>query len=268
MLGTDMNTKLLAAAAFAAFGLTSTSAFAATCVSTGGDGVNTFTANCTQVFGAVTETVKVTTTTLSSIGGFSDSLAAPGFTMIDNFNGTGPNGTGAPVVANGFTVSGGAFDTGNNGVGANPPGDNSQYESVLPTSATSTPFTVTDTGGQLASVSFVMGSPDDGDNNLFNDLSLTVNGLGGTPFTLTGADVWGGAPAGGGNQGAGFLVTYTFVPNTVHSLQFSQTGGPAFEFDNFAGVSVPEPASWALMIMGFGAAGGMIRSQRRKAALA
>jgi hypothetical protein len=33
----------------------------------------------------------------------------------------------------------------------------------------------------------------------------------------------------------------------------------------FAAATVPEPATWALMIMGFGGAGAMLRSQRRKA---
>lgn len=260
MLGTDMNTKLLGAAAFAALGLSATSTLAATCVSVGAVGPDTFTANCTQVIGSVTETVQITTQTLSSVGGFSDTLKPTGFTMITNFN-----GPGIPTVASGFLVGGGAFDTGNNSSGANPPGDNSQYESVLPAS----PFTLTDTDGALSKVAFVMGSPDDGNSGLLNDLSLTISGLGGA-FTLTGSDVWGGQPTGGGDQGAGFLVTYTFMPNTVTSLEFSQTGGPAFEFDNISGMQagVPEPASWALMIMGFGAAGGLLRSQRRKAALA
>jgi hypothetical protein len=35
---------------------------------------------------------------------------------------------------------------------------------------------------------------------------------------------------------------------------------------NLTAVGVPEPASWALMIMGFGAAGAMIRSRRRMVA--
>ncbi|MGZ3375793.1 MAG: PEPxxWA-CTERM sorting domain-containing protein, partial [Phenylobacterium sp.] len=40
-------------------------------------------------------------------------------------------------------------------------------------------------------------------------------------------------------------------------------------FDNLAGtLAVPEPASWALMIMGFGAAGAMLRSKRRQTATA
>ena len=39
----------------------------------------------------------------------------------------------------------------------------------------------------------------------------------------------------------------------------------SFEIDNLA-VAVPEPATWAMMIVGFGAAGAMIRRRRTVAA--
>ena len=45
------------------------------------------------------------------------------------------------------------------------------------------------------------------------------------------------------------------------------SNGKAFEADDFAFKSgVPEPATWAMMIMGFGAVGGMARSARRRQA--
>jgi len=40
----------------------------------------------------------------------------------------------------------------------------------------------------------------------------------------------------------------------------------AFEFDDIAANAVPEPASWAMLIMGFGLVGAAAR--RRKAAVA
>jgi PEP-CTERM motif len=45
-------------------------------------------------------------------------------------------------------------------------------------------------------------------------------------------------------------------------------GGNGSGSDTGAGNGVPEPASWALMIAGFGMAGGMLRSSRRRSACA
>ena len=61
----------------------------------------------------------------------------------------------------------------------------------------------------------------------------------------------------------------------TQDLKFLATGGPKATLPPFAlldGVSltragVPEPASWALMILGFGGVGAMVRSRRRQAIL-
>jgi hypothetical protein len=42
----------------------------------------------------------------------------------------------------------------------------------------------------------------------------------------------------------------------------------SFAFASLGGAAIPEPATWALMIGGFGLAGGVLRAQRRKAATA
>lgn len=231
-----MKTKLFAAAAFAAFGLSATSTLAAT----------------TFYNADHSESVTITAVQLEPAPpGFASYALPAGETMIDDFD--------SPVAA-GFSATGGTIHAypGNPSTDAEPPGDQSAFESV---EGNSSSFTVTDLNGALTEISFYMGSPDS-----YNGLSLTVNGgLG--PIVLHGSDIWGGPSAnpGNGDQNAGFLVTYTFSPNTVKSLTFSSTQN-SFEFDNLSGVSVPEPASWALMIMGFGAAGAMMR--RRKALVA
>jgi len=46
------------------------------------------------------------------------------------------------------------------------------------------------------------------------------------------------------------------------------SNGKAFEADDFAFSAVPEPATWAMMIIGFGGVGSMVRSARRKQAAA
>lgn len=56
-----------------------------------------------------------------------------------------------------------------------------------------------------------------------------------------------------------------FAPNTVALTSTLLAEGPVVRFDVEAPppVGVPEPASWALMIVGFGAAGTLLRKRRR-----
>ena len=135
--------------------------------------------------------------------------------------------------------------------GAPGPVDPTNYASVQ--GGTSATYTML--GGQtLRSFSFYMGSPD-----TFNKLTFFLQGGGSEVFQ--GDDIWGGTPAGTGDRGQGFRVYYDFGGARVTSITFESSQN-AFEYDGLAG-AVPEPATWAMMIMGFGAAGAMIRSRRR-----
>jgi hypothetical protein len=148
-------------------------------------------------------------------------------------------------------------------VSAPPPGDTSYYETVL----TGGSATLTSLKG-MTQFSFYMGSPD-----TYNDVTITVVGVDGKSQMLVGPQIW--CPTnpvpgslcyqGGGDQTVGYTVTYSFSPDAVKSIQFTSTGN-SFEFDTLAGTSVPEPASWALMIVGFGAAGSLLRSRRKMVA--
>lgn len=97
--------------------------------------------------------------------------------------------------------------------------------------------------GDIASISFLWGSPDS-----YN--TLTVNG---TTFSFDGTGLGEGV----------YTLTFTGADRAgVTGLTFSSTQA-AFEFDNVA-VAVPEPASWAMMIGGFAVAGGALRTRSRK----
>jgi hypothetical protein len=68
-----------------------------------------------------------------------------------------------------------------------------------------------------------------------------------------------------GNQlvpGTNRRVFFTAAPGTpISGLRLTSTG-IAFEFDDFAASAVPEPATWAMMIAGFGLVG--VASRRRR----
>jgi hypothetical protein len=214
-------------------------------------------------------------TSLTSYTG--DSLHG-GDTLITDFNSvggtaTGPGGAylqGGAItdLAPGFTFTqdtlaytrdgGAGLDS---GVSAPPPLDNLVNGAYYETVKGGGSATLTSDRG-LKSFSFYMGSPDD-----YNHIKFTFVGLGGATTTLNGTDIWGGTPPGNGDQTFGTTVRYTFGPDAVKSITFTSDTN-AFEFDKLAGTAVPEPASWAMMIMGFGLAGGLLRANRRKQALA
>jgi hypothetical protein len=103
-----------------------------------------------------------------------------------------------------------------------------------------------------------MGSPD-----AYN--SIHLHGLNGYDQVVTGATL----VANDTNQqwSWGKRINLDFGGAKITSIDFNSTD-PSFEVDNFAGAAVPEPASWALMIMGFGGLGAMIRRRRTSATLA
>ena len=98
--------------------------------------------------------------------------------------------------------------------------------------------------------------------------TLTVNTLLGNTYTIVPGTVT-FPNAANGNQfspGTNGLFTFKLGNDRVTSLTFA-SGGNSFELDRLAiSGAVPEPATWALMIMGFGAVGGAMR--RRKVATA
>ena len=181
--------------------------------------------------------------------------------LITDFNSTEG---GALIIAPGYT-----FDQGGNGlaftrdgglgldsgVSAPPPADylvpGAYYETVLGNGGQATLAAATG----IYNFQFYMGSPDDYNRVVF---TFADNA---TPLTLQGSQIWGGSPDGNGDQSQGFTVSYHFS-DAVTGVTFSSGTQNAFEFDKLAG-GVPEPASWALMILGFGGVGATLRSRRR-----
>ena len=72
-------------------------------------------------------------------------------------------------------------------------------------------------------------------------------------------------------QGLGFQTfTFTFTTTVAGSLVFTEEG-PSDQQGNLLDnvkLSVPEPSAWALMLMGFGGLGAVLRANRRRLATA
>lgn len=170
--------------------------------------------------------------------------------------------TAIPV---GFTLTGGQVRNWSDAAGAAPAiADGRHTTSFYLTANAASPATITAAQG-YRTVSFLWGSMD-----AYNTLTL-LDRTGAAIASYTGLDVW---PPANGNQGAAATnrrVTFTTdgATSPIFGLRFASTQ-PAFEVDNiaFANVAaVPEPATWGMMIAGFGLMGGVLR-RRSSASLA
>jgi hypothetical protein len=161
------------------------------------------------------------------------------------------------VAGYSFTFAGGnapgtgLFTGSQSGITAAPPGDGTQYASVLGPDGVAT---LTLASPNLVGISFFMGSPDQYNSVVFRLGNAVVASFNGDQFT--------GPPA-NGDQSLGERVSFKFNGAAVDNVQFTSTQN-SFEFDR-VGLAVPEPGTWALMILGFGGVGAMVRSRRRQA---
>jgi len=180
----------------------------------------------------------------------SNTTAIPaGFTAIATFD-------AANALGYTFDVAPDVFTGASPGIAAPPPGDATAYMAVLQGKSItlSTPVL-------LSAFSFYMGSPDS-----YN--SVRFQGANGFDVTYSGAAL-AGLPVvvANGDQGVGRTIVYNFGADRVNKITFASSGY-SFEVDNLAGLAsaVPEPATWGMMILGFGLMGAALR--RRKAGLA
>ena len=119
--------------------------------------------------------------------------------------------------------------------------------------------------GQAYKVSFwLAGNPDGGLGDKFVATSVSGDWVNSFTFNVGASNT---------KENMGWKqFSYTFTAfDTSSTLVFnSQTHtpyGPALDNVSISS-AVPEPATWAMMIIGFGSVGGMVRSSRRRQALA
>lgn len=153
----------------------------------------------------------------------------------------------APAAA-GYSFTGGATQTGTTGFAAAPAGDTTEFMYVLGgTSATlATPF--------LKSFSVYIGSVD-----TYN--SITFSGAGGYLETITGSQLVALANGDQTSAGTNRRFYFDFGADRVNQVTFSSSSN-SMEFDNIGAGAVPEPATWAMLIMGFGFVGAALRRRQ------
>lgn len=178
-----------------------------------------------------------------------DGPVGPGESMVMDFD--------SPIAA-GFTYVGGILPFSIPGVAAAPAGDATLYGFAYPgIDATLT------SASSLSSLSFYLGSLDSYNTLSFYSGDTLVQSFTGTQLTIP-------DPANGnqasGNTNRRYFFTFGAADN-VNKVVFNTTQ-PAFEFDNIAAAisGVPEPSTWAMMILGFGLVGFSLRSNRRQVA--
>jgi len=172
-----------------------------------------------------------------------------GFIVVDQFN----NASG--LTGSGFLIRTGA----NNNTGARP------ANSTIP----GTPYLAVQTGG---SATFTFAAPvsafqfDWGSIDTFNTLTVTGIFSGPAPAPIIPGSNF--PNLANGNQVApatnGLFTLIATGGDVFTSVTFSSSGR-AFEVDNLATLAIPEPATWAMLIAGFGMIGFGLRSRRKGA---
>jgi hypothetical protein len=178
-----------------------------------------------------------------------DGPVGPGESMVMDFD--------SPIAA-GYTYVGGILPFSVPTVAAAPAGDATLYGFASPG------FDATFTSAaSLSSLSFYLGSLDTYNTLSFYSGDTLIQSFTGTQLTIP-------DPANGnqasGNTNRRYFFTFGAADN-VNKVVFNTTQ-PAFEFDNIAAAisSVPEPSTWAMMILGFGLVGFSLRNDRRQVA--
>lgn len=188
--------------------------------------------------------------TVTSSFGAPDMGFGPGETLLVDFNGDLPAGYGLTGDFN--------YATGSSSAAAAPAGVDSRYFYV--SSAIPNGIATLTTAFDLSSVSFYWGSIDD-----YNKVEILGAG-GSLLLAVNGIDL---PPANGGQSqpATNRRVFFTAeADEVITGVRFTSTG-VAFELDDVAGqafdggigAGVPEPATWGMMLVGFGMIGAAAR---------
>lgn len=188
------------------------------------------------------------------------SSTAPG---TNPYTGPTPTYTFDPGSQPIFT--GGAIETGtNSNLYAQPFGSTGDYYAVGP--YPTSPGTIDlSSFGDITSMSFLWGSVD-----AYNTLEFLAADGTTVLATFTGNDVFNPATGDRTDPNTNPVVTFSLTGTDVSAFTYLRltSSQNAFEIDNLAINPVPEPATWAMMLLGFGGIGLAMRRKRTTGRLA
>lgn len=156
-------------------------------------------------------------------------------------------------------VTNGSIRTGSSNTGAQPPASTGRYYTVGPSTNSPGTVDISSFAAPIGQLSLLWGSVD-----TYNTLAF-IDSLGNVLASFTGSDIiasnFGDQVLPGSNPIVYFSVTGSDSFNLA-GLRLTSTQ-EAFEIDNIAiQAAVPEPGTWALLLLGFGFVGGMLRSRK------
>lgn len=200
------------------------------------------------IIGALVSGPALAVTTVSFAGG-SGALPA-GTTVVQDFESLAAGTPGAAIGPNAFVYSDSI-----SGASARPAfGSSGNFATVLTGGSYTINFAATDV------LAFVLGSLD-----TYNGLTLRYED--GSSQLYSGGQIINDLSFPSGNQISGEtngVVKYTVLNGPRLTGATFNSSANSFEFDNIATAAVPEPATWALMIGGFGMVGFGLRRRRRQ----
>lgn len=144
------------------------------------------------------------------------------------------------------------------GVSAQPYGSTGFFWTVGPTDGSPGVLNLA-SFGDINNISFIWGSVD-----AYNLLEF-LDGSGNVLASFTGSDIFNPANGNQTDPNLNPVVRFNLTGGDVTAftrLRLSSTSN-AFETDNFTINAVPEPATWAMMLLGFGAIGFGLRRRDR-----